>query len=277
MKVAVSFPVQTYDGLLGRCPVTCREYALLKNGVVRHECDVGEGGRVSILCEAKDAQLLFALAARAHPNGIEISERMEPPIAFVDAIGDGSLVADAGNGYWRELFPAEHLVQIYDHDEGLVNKLAGFIQVGLQRNEGVIVIATAAHLATLEARLRLSGLDLDTARVHDRYVALEAEGMLERFMVNGMPDEKLFQGTVGELVARVRGEGRPVRAFGEMVALLWARGDEAATIRLESLWQDLCQAESFFLLCAYPRAGFIGTLPEALRAICAAHSKVIPA
>lgn len=274
MKVAVSFPVQTYDTLLERCPVTCREYAMLKNGVVRHNGG-DAGGKVSILCNAEDAQLLFALAARAHANGIEMSERVEPLHVLVDGIGDGKSL-DRNAGYWRESFPAEHLVQIYEHDESLGSKLAAFVHAGLQRQEGVIVIATTAHLAGLEARLSLSGLDLDTARVQNRYIALEAEGMLERFMVNGMPHEELFRGAVGELVARARGEGRHVRAFGEMVALLWTRGDEAATIRLENLWQDLCREESFSLLCAYPRAGFIGALPEAVRAICAAHSKVIP-
>jgi hypothetical protein len=44
--------------------------------------------------------------------------------------------------------------------------------------------------------------------------------------------------------------------FGEMVALLWARGQAAATVRLEHLWQQFCKEHAFSVFCAYPKAGF---------------------
>ena len=73
---------------------------------------------------------------------------------------------------------------------------------------------------------------------------------------------------------RARSHARPVRAFGEMVALLWARGDNAATIRLEHLWQTLCLAQGFSLFCAYPRSGFTQDAGDSIRQICETHSQV---
>ena len=45
---------------------------------------------------------------------------------------------------------------------------------------------------------------------------------------------------------------RKVRAFGEMIALLWARGDRAATLWLEQLWHELCQTQEFSLFLRIP-------------------------
>jgi hypothetical protein len=118
--------------------------------------------------------------------------------------------------------------------------------------------------------------DLSNARAQDRYIPLEAEQVLERFMGKGWPDDKRFKQVVADLITRARGAGRKVRAFGEMVALLWARGDQAATVRLEHLWNDLCRAEAFSLFRAYPRAGFTRRASESITEICAVHAKIIP-
>jgi hypothetical protein len=61
-----------------------------------------------------------------------------------------------------------------------------------------------------------------------------------------------------------------------MVAILWARGDYAATLQLEQLWTGLCNAEKFPLFCAYPRDGFTRNATESIVEICAVHSKVVP-
>jgi hypothetical protein len=60
-----------------------------------------------------------------------------------------------------------------------------------------------------------------------------------------------------------------------MVAILWAKGQVGATVRLEQLWNKFCQRESFCLFCAYPQSGFTQDASESLGHICSAHSKVI--
>jgi signal transduction histidine kinase/CheY-like chemotaxis protein len=69
-----------------------------------------------------------------------------------------------------------------------------------------------------------------------------------------------------------------VKAFGEMVALLWSEGNYAGAVRLEELWNDLQKAHSFSLFCAYPMNALGGeNLGESLHGVCNTHSRVIPA
>src|SRR6185295_1252417 len=97
-------------------------------------------------------------------------------------------------------------------------------------------------------------------------------------MVRGSPDEGLFNAVIGGLGGKTKKNGRGLRAFGEMVALLWAEEKSEAAIRLEGLWNDLGKRQSFSLFCAYPLKGFRGAdHSEPFAHICQAHSRVIPA
>ena len=182
----------------------------------------------------------------------------------------------AADVFWGEISPCEHFVQIYADDEVFLDTLEGFLANGLRAGDSAIVIATAAHRRALETRLTVQGLDLVGARRKDLYIDLDAEECLDRFIVDGWPDDDLFVAFVSEVLERARGDGRKVRAFGEMVALLWARGDHAATVRLEHIWHRLCEASGFSLFCAYPKVGFTENAAASISMLCATHSKVFP-
>lgn len=177
--------------------------------------------------------------------------------------------------FWGEIAPSEHIAQFYENDEVLIDTLAGFVSGGMNRGESTIIIATPQHLQLLERRLVDTDVDLVGAILEDRYIALDAEAALARFMVKGWPDDERFACLVSQLLARATVKNRRVRAFGEMVALLWARGDAAATVRLEHLWQKVCQSRSFSLFCAYPKPGCTREPHASLAEICAAHSQII--
>ena len=177
--------------------------------------------------------------------------------------------------FWGEISPCEHFVQIYADDEVFLDTLEGFIGNGLRAGDSAIVIATAAHRDALETRLLVQGIDLAEARRNEQYIDLDAEQCLAEFIVNGWPDDDYFVAFVNGLLKRARRSGRKVRAFGEMVALLWARGDHAATVRLEHIWQKLCQAESFSLFCAYPKSIFLDDMDDSIGHICLAHNKIV--
>lgn len=171
--------------------------------------------------------------------------------------------------------PCEHLVQIYEDDDSFLEMLEGFVAGGLHSGEGVVVIATPAHLSSLNRRLSKSGVNVGKAMERDQYLALDAEAMLSIFMVNGWPDEELFNNFVAGILRRAKQGDRPVRAFGEMVAILWAQGNSGATVRLEHLWQDLCEEQNFTLFCAYPKCGFTRDAAQSIEDICATHTRVI--
>jgi hypothetical protein len=178
------------------------------------------------------------------------------------------------NVFWGEIAPCEHVVQIYGHEDAFVNSLANFVSGGLQAREGVIVIATLDHLLALEQRLWDTGCGLTDFREKDQYITLDATEALAKFMVKGWPDEDRFDHFVIDLIQRSSRDGRRVRAFGEMVAVLWAQGQSGATVRLEHLWQKLCKSKAFTLSCSYPKSGFTQDIGASIREICAKHSKM---
>ena len=177
--------------------------------------------------------------------------------------------------FWGEIAPCEHIAQFYEHEDVLLDALAGFVGVGLKQGEGVIVLATGEHLRALHQRLEASGVDLQPAKLQDQLISVLAEEALGKFMVNQWPDDQLFFNFVAELIARAQHGGRRVRAFGELVALMWARGQVAATVRLEFLWHQLCHQQSFSLFCAYPKAGFTDDPLRSLDVIRATHSRIV--
>jgi hypothetical protein len=172
--------------------------------------------------------------------------------------------------------PCEHLVHFYDEESVLLNSLETFILHGLMAGEGVVVIALPGHRTSLEFRLAGHGLNLDKLVRSEQLVMLDAETTLASFMHAGMPSEMLFEEKLGGLLNRVRAHHHTVRAFGEMVGILWQQGNKAATLRLEKLWHAYCSRERLMLYCAYPRAAFASER-EALEKICATHSRVIEA
>jgi hypothetical protein len=177
--------------------------------------------------------------------------------------------------FWRQTAPGEHFLQVYEDDRVLLDSLEGFAAAGLQAGEGVIVFATALHRFALEQRLRLLGFSLAIARSRDQYLVLDAEETLSKLMVDGQPDETLFRRLVSDLVARAGANGRNVRAFGEMVALLWNRGQRGATLQLENFWHRFRREQSFALFCAYPRSGFAGDSDSSFTEIRATHSIIV--
>ena len=174
-----------------------------------------------------------------------------------------------------------HSVNFYEDDFGLLESLSEFVGAALGAGGSAIVIATGSHRRGLTNKLKEYGIDLRPATENKRFIALDAEETLARFMVEEWPDGELFRSVVEpELLAARAGLARekgPVVAFGEMVALLWADGKRDAAIRLEQLWNELARTCSFSLRCAYP-IGTFGADPqgELFRKICAEHSNVIP-
>jgi hypothetical protein len=178
--------------------------------------------------------------------------------------------------FWAEMSACEHFVQIYEADDAFMDTLTGFISGALRQGEGAVIIATPVHRDELRRRLELEGFDAGAAIRDDQLLMLDAEDTISQFMVGGWPDEEKFSRIVREILARAGRGGRRVRAFGEMVAVMWVQGYCAATVRLEHLWHQLCQKESFVLFCAYPKSGFTENPAESIARVCAEHSKVFP-
>lgn len=160
---------------------------------------------------------------------------------------------------WSELLDragvGEHLVHLYgDDDQLLARNVSRYLAGGLKRGDGLVVIATFEHAAAIRRHLREECPDVPAALRTGRLLFLDARATLERFSVGGELDRERFEQVVGGILSelRARSSTGQVRAFGEMVALLWAEGRPEAAIRLEGFWNDLLRDGEFSLFCAYP-------------------------
>lgn len=178
---------------------------------------------------------------------------------------------------WSSTLPSDHLAFFYEQDKALVDALASFVSAGLDGGEVCIVIATEAHRVALDERLAARGIHVRQINASGRFIALDAHSLLASLLVDGMPDADLFAREVGSVVAGALQSGRPVRALGEMAALLWCDGNFAGALRLEELWTDLLRSHRFCLVCAYAISGCDGAeMSVEIEAVCTAHRNLIP-
>jgi hypothetical protein len=150
--------------------------------------------------------------------------------------------------------PGRHLVQFYEADEpALVANVGQFLAEGLLAGENVIAVTTPEHEALFTAYLENAGVHTVAARAAGRLSFLDVDQCLKRLSVDGYPDPQRFESVIGEAVRDAHGRS-PVglRAYGEMVGILWAAGEFPAAIRLEQLWHRLLKIVDFSLFCAYP-------------------------
>lgn len=148
--------------------------------------------------------------------------------------------------------PAKHLVQFYDRDNALLIANVGrFLGEGLLRGEGAVVIATSAHTEAFARHLRNEGHDVALAQQEGRLIFLGAEQTLSLFMIDEQPNRERFQRAIAPVLARLRDKTGTVRAYGEMVGLLWNAGHSSAAANLERLWNELLCTNGFQLFCAY--------------------------
>jgi PAS domain S-box-containing protein len=171
-----------------------------------------------------------------------------------------------------------HLVQFYEDEDFLFETVGTFLAEGLRAGERLVVIATGPHREGFVRHLR--DFDVDRALASGQLAFLDARETLATLMVDGQPDAGRFEEVIGGALKRASDgcEGARIRAYGEMVDLLWRDGARLAAIRLEELWNEASKAQSFSLLCAYVMANFYKEGDAAhFFEVCRAHSHVIPA
>lgn len=172
-----------------------------------------------------------------------------------------------------------HAVQFYGNERSLFTTVAGFLSQGLVDGDPVILIATESHRAGILEHLKGRFIDVDRAQSLGDLLVLDARETLSLFMIGDMPDPDAFTLAIGRLITDMlsgRSARTLVRAYGEMVDVLWKEGREDAAIRLEMLWNKLAQTHGFALLCGYAMGSFYKETKR-FEEICREHSHVVPA
>src|SRR5256885_11895342 len=171
-----------------------------------------------------------------------------------------------------------HAVQFYDCDTTLYSTVARFLGQGLVDGQPVIVIATAAHRLPILEYLKARMVDVDQALQSGDLIVIDANETLERVMLDDRLDEEAFESICGSLIRELltnRSTHTLIRAYGEMVDVLWKAGKPDAAIRLEILWNQLADRYGFALLCGYSIANF-SQQTDRFEEVCRQHAHVVP-
>jgi hypothetical protein len=176
--------------------------------------------------------------------------------------------------------PATHVLQFYgDDDRSLAASVSRYLAEGLKQEEDLLLIATPEHIESFMRLLRFQASYRDATRT-GRLVCLDAQTTLDQIMVDGQPQWNRFERVVGSTVqaARRRTGHSKLRAYGEMVDLLWKTGQSAAAIRLEEYWNTLLAGSADCrLFCAYSIDIFGRNFEPAIVApILCTHTRVLP-
>jgi hypothetical protein len=176
--------------------------------------------------------------------------------------------------------PSPHLVQFYGEERDLARNVARFIRDGVGLGERVFIVSTAPHTKLFREELRGSGLPTEPLERDRRLQFFDAQETLSTFLVDGEPDWLRFEDTIGTLVREARSVPGTtgIRAFGEMVDLLWKQGRLSAATRLEGFWNRLRRTEPFTLFCAYTVDVLDSGLPSGeLQELISTHCQMLPA
>ena len=167
-----------------------------------------------------------------------------------------------------------HAVRFYENKTSLCRTVADFLAEGFREHQPGLVVATNAHILGVLDQLRARNFDVDRMQAAGELLLLDARGTLATFMADGMPDAAAFTTIVPAIIERLRGDrsDRTVRAYGEMVDVLWRQGKCEEAIELEILWNDLARSHAFSLLCGYAMGNFYKETDR--RDVCALHTHV---
>ena len=146
----------------------------------------------------------------------------------------------------------KHFAQLHRDPQTLTEAVTLYLRTGLQRGNGIIIIATPVHIELFLTRLRQESFDPGLYLKSGQLELHDAELTLRKYLRHDMPDWEDFRKAMGAVLERVRAFGHgTTRAYTEMVNVLWHEGKQNAAIRLEEYSNELARLYRFSLFCTY--------------------------
>jgi hypothetical protein len=173
---------------------------------------------------------------------------------------------------WHRLLtdaaPRDHIVQLYQDQDFLNRAVCRFAAAAIANGEGLVLVPTRTHWNAFRPRLEGGGVDVKAVQGSGQLTVVDADEFLPSFMRGAMPDAPLFLGLATEVITRARAAGRyrKVRWWGEMVNVLWERGDVAASMNLEDLFDQLAHGHDIAIFCSFLMDNFNGEV----------HARMLP-
>jgi hypothetical protein len=144
-----------------------------------------------------------------------------------------------------------HMVRICPNTTSQAEVLTRYIKDGLLNNEGIIIIARPPLRRAVLSKLEVLGFDSQAIKNQGQVRFFDAEFLLSNILIDGIIEEQAFRKFIGIPIQATQSKFGKVRAFGEMVDILWQRDLQNMAIQLENLWEDLCAKQGLIFLCTY--------------------------
>lgn len=212
-------------------------------------------------------------------NNSSLGQVKSTPGAHHLADGTAAGVGELWSGILSSAGPRDHIVQLYQDQQFLNRAVCRFAAAAIANGEGVILVPTVAHWDAFRPRLESEGVDVKAAEQRGQLTIVDADDLLPAFMRDGMPDSPVFLGLAANVVSQARGDGRypKVRWWGEMVNLLWERGEVAASMHLEDQFDRLAHEQDIAIFCSFLMDNFDGDVhARVLPRLGENHSHLIP-
>ena len=182
---------------------------------------------------------------------------------------------------WQEMLlnpmAGSHLLKICRDEAMQAEAVAHFIKGGLLDNELVFIIARASLRNAIISHLNAMGLNVQSFKNQGQLKFLDAEFLLSRILINDSFEEQVIQESIVRPIQIAHLKYGKMRAFGEMVDLLWKRRQYDRALQLEKLWDDLAKEYQFALLCTYLSNSFdANDYDDSLEHVCKVHSHLLP-
>jgi hypothetical protein len=175
--------------------------------------------------------------------------------------------------------PRDHIVQLYQDEDFLSRAVCRFAGAGLVKGEGVILVSTLPHWDRFQVRLEDGGVNVRGAQKQGQLTLVDADELLPRFMRDAMPDPAIFPGVFSDVLAEARARGgyQKARVWGEMVNVLWERGDVDASMNLEDQFDQLIKKADVAIFCSFLMDNFNDDVhSRMLPRLGTNHSHLIP-
>lgn len=137
-----------------------------------------------------------------------------------------------------------HFVHFYRDEKFLSGALLEFIRLGVEKKDGIVVVATESHIAEL-----CRALDINIVS-HVRFV--DARWALKNIYQGHVLKKDAFSDHVMNLIIEMRSHYKTIRIFSETVNLLCEENRVEAALELEEYWNGILQSyPETLMMCGY--------------------------
>ena len=171
-----------------------------------------------------------------------------------------------------------HAVQFYEGEEFLHRAVAEHLAGALAEGGQAVAIAARDRHESLLGALEARGIRTSSRISAGELCLLDAEELLSELTDSGGLSWQRLEALVAPILDRGRANASPgTRAYGEMVDILWARGQKDDALALEEMWNRLAGERDLSLLCAYAMGNFsTAGDAEGFQRVCRQHDHVLP-